>query len=265
MAPSAAQMEQVAQDLIDKVEELGNLPARIRESFRDAADMPIIRYVLRIGDEIIEIGNDFADAISRLWDKFVEAIEGVGAPVAFISTSYDWVDVAKSMNTVASDLEDTAVKVGGYWQGAAAESYSDAIAPQRIAAARMGSIAAAIRSATLTLGVAGVTFYTSLLSIVIAVIVEAVAECLTAGTGVGAIPAGIAGLITAAKFAGLVTASISGIFTIIQSTMGQVQAVQLELDNSQGFPLGHWPATGAADYTDATVLDGDADWSVKSG
>ncbi|UGT62785.1 hypothetical protein [Nocardia asteroides] len=256
-------MQQVAQDLIDKVEELGNLPARIRGSFEDAAGTPLVRFVLRNGDDIIGLGNEFADAISELWEKFVQAIEGVGAPIAFIETSYDWVGVTRSMNTMAADLEDTAVKVGGYWQGAAAESYADAITPQRMASARMGSIATAIRSATLTLGIAGVTFYTSLLAIVISVIVEAVAECLAAGTGIGAIPAGIAGLITAAKFAAMVTAAISGIFTLIQSTLSQVQAVQVELENPQGFPHGHWPSTGAAGYADATVLDGDADWSVK--
>ncbi|MFI2558836.1 hypothetical protein [Nocardia farcinica] len=107
-------------------------------------------------------------------------------------------------------------------------------------------------------------FYASLLGIVISVIVEAVAETVAAGTGVGAIPAGIAGLLTAAKFAALVTAAITGIVTLVNSTIVQVQALKVELENPQGFPGARWPETGAQNYTDATVTDGDADWSVKT-
>ncbi|WP_157110275.1 hypothetical protein [Nocardia anaemiae] len=264
MTPSTAQIEQTVQDLIDKVEELSAVPNTIRNSFSDAADTAIVRYVLHIGDEIREIGNKFADAISSLWSDFVDALKGFAAPGYFIATSFDWVDVAKAANTMASDLEDTAVKVDGYWQGTAATAYGNAIAAQRTAVARVGSISNAARSAMITVGTAGVAFYASLLGVAISVVVEATAECIAAGTGIGAIPAGIAGLITAAKFAALVTAAITGTIAIVNSVVTQAQALQVELDNPQGFPSGHWPVSGSGAYNDATVKDGDADWSVKT-
>ncbi|MFE3545654.1 hypothetical protein ACFXK0_22040 [Nocardia sp. NPDC059177] len=256
-------MEQVAQDLIDKVEELAKIPANIRDSFNDAAETAIVRYVLRNGDEIIELGNKFADAISELWQKFVDCLKGIAAPGFFIATSYDWTDFAKEANTLASDLEVTSVNVDGYWQGSAATAYGAAITPQRLALARVGSIATAARSAMITVGVAGVTFYTSLLAVAIGVIIEALLEVGAAGTGIGAVPAAVAGLVTAAKTAALLTAAISGIVAIVSSALTQAQALQVELDNPQGFPGGHWPTAGSSNYSDATVKDGDADWSVK--
>lgn len=261
---STAQMQQVSKDLIDKVEELAGLPSEIRSTFNDTANSVIVRYVLRNGDEIIELGNKFADAISDLWEKFIESLKGIAAPAFFISTSFDWASFAAKANKMASELEDTAVKVDSYWQGTAASAYGAAIAPQGKAMARVGTVANAARSSMITVGTAGVAFYASLLGIVISVVIEATMEVLGAGTGIGAIPAGIAGLITAAKFAAFVTAAITGFVSILNSELTQAQALQAELDNSQGFPSGHWPATGAAGFSDATVKDGDADWSVKT-
>ncbi|PXX66625.1 hypothetical protein DFR70_103374 [Nocardia tenerifensis] len=261
---STAQMQQISKDLIDKVEELAGLPSEIRNTFNNAANSAIVRYVLRNGDEIIELGNKFADAISDLWDKFTESLKGLAAPGFFISTSFDWADFAAKANKMAAELEDTAVKVDSYWQGSAASAYGTAIAPQRTAMARVGSVANSARSAMITVGTAGIAFYASLLGIGISIVIEATVEVLGAGTGIGAIPAGIAGLITAAKFAALVTAAITGFVSILNSELTQAQALQVELDNPQGFPSGHWPTTGAAGFSDATVMDGDADWSVKT-
>ncbi len=262
MAPSTVQMEQIAQDLIDKVNELSDLPVTIRTAFNDAANSTVVRLVLHNGDDIIRLGNEFATAIGKLWQTFVDTLKGLAAPGFFLSTSYDWADIAKEANTLAGDLEATAVKVDSYWQGTAATAYGTAITPQRTAVARVGTISNAARTAMNTVGVAGVAFYASLLVIVIGVIVEALLEVAAAGTGVGALPAAIAGIITAAKFAALVVASITGVIAVVNASMSQAQALQLELDNPQGFPEGHWPTTDAAKYSDATVKDGDADWSV---
>ncbi|MFE1594738.1 hypothetical protein [Nocardia sp. NPDC058705] len=264
MAPSTAQMEQIAQDLIDKVEELSDLPSTIRSAFNDAAESTVVRLVLRNGDDIIRYGNNFADAVGKLWQQFVDSLKGLAAPGFFLSTSYDWVGIAKEANTLAGDLEATAVKVDSFWQGTAATAYGTAITPQRAAATRVGTIANAARTAMNTVGIAGVTFYASLLLVAVGVIVEALIEVGAAGSGVAALPAAIAGLITAAKFAALVVAAISGVTAVVNSSISQAQALQVELDNPQGFPEGHWPTTGAENYSDATVKDGDADWSVKA-
>ncbi|MFE9785233.1 hypothetical protein ACFYO7_07635 [Nocardia salmonicida] len=257
-------MEQIAQDLIDRVAEVAQLPSTIRNAFSDAADTMIVRFVLRNGDDIIRLGNAFADAISRLWERFVDSLKGLAAPGFFVSTSYDWVDVAKEANTMASDLEATAVKVDGYWQGSAATAYGAAITPQRAAVTRVGTIANAARTAMLTVGAAGIAFYVSLLGIVISVIVEALLEVGAASTGIGALPAAIAGIVSAAKVATLLATAVTGIVAVINSAITQAQALQVELDNPQGFPEGHWPTADSAKYSDATVRDGDADWSVAA-
>ncbi|WP_338772030.1 hypothetical protein V7968_11845 [Nocardia vulneris] len=264
MDVSVAQMQQIAQDLIDKVEELSGLPDKILDNFTSAANSAIVRFVLRNGDEIIELGTKFANAVKELWNDFIEALKGLAAPGFFISTSHDWTSFAAKANRMAGELEDTAVKVDSYWQGSAASAYGTAITPQRVAMARIGTIANAARSSMITIGTAGIAFYASLLGIGVALVIEATMEALAAGTGIGAIPAGVAGLLTAAKFAALVTAAITGMVTIINSELTQAQALQVELDNPQGFPSGHWPTTGAAGFSDATVKDGDADWSVKT-
>ncbi|WP_218721993.1 hypothetical protein [Nocardia sp. MH4] len=219
--------------------QLSNLPNNIQSAISDAAETMIVRYALCNGDEIIRLGNLFADSVKKLWESFVEQLKGIAAPGFFISTSFGWTDFTKEANTMASDLESTAVKVDSYWQGTAATAYGAVITPQRTATARVGTIANAARSAMITVGTAGVAFYASLLGVCISVIVEAMMEVGAAGTGVGAIPAAIAGLVTAAKFAAMVTAIITGMVAIINSAVTQAQALQVELDNPQGFPDGH--------------------------
>ncbi|MFD4433843.1 hypothetical protein [Nocardia sp. NPDC058497] len=116
----------------------------------------------------------------------------------------------------------------------------------------------------LTVGAAGIAFYASLLGIVISVIAEALIEVGAASTGVGALPAAIAGIVSAAKVATLLATAVTGMVAVVSSAVTQAQALQVELDNPQGFPEGHWPTTDAAKYSDATVRDGDADWSVTA-
>ncbi|MBH0776786.1 hypothetical protein [Nocardia bovistercoris] len=264
MELSVAQMQQIAEDLVDKVGELSGMPDKIQVAFNDAAKMPYVRYVLRIDDEIMELGKKFANAVRELWNKFVESLKGIAAPAFFISTSYDWLDVAGQANKMAGGLEDTAVKVDGYWQGAAAKAYADAITPQKTAVARIGTVANACRTAMLTIGGAGVAFYASLLGVVLSLVIEATMEVAAAGSGIGAIPAGVAGLVTTAKFATMVVTAITGMVAILNSEITQAQALQVELDNPQGFPSGHWPTSNSGGYSDATVTDADADWSVKT-
>ncbi|WP_194815410.1 hypothetical protein [Nocardia sp. XZ_19_385] len=263
MSVSVAQAEQAVEDLVNKVAELGELPGTIRTKFSSVASMTVVR-LAGLEDEVREAGEKFADLVSGLWEKLKELFEGLSAPGDFISASFDWEDFQTEVNTMASALEATAVKVDGYWQGSAATAYGTAVGAQQKAVARVGTIINAIRTACMTVGGVGVAFLTALLGIAIAVIVEATLEVAAASSGIGALPAAIAGCFTAAKAAALVTALVAGTSATLVAVATQIQALNVELGNNQAFPDGHWPASDSSKYNDATVKDGDADWSVKT-
>lgn len=264
MTVSIAQSEQALEELVKKVAELGDLPATIRNKFNDVADMAVVR-LAGLAPDVVEAGVKFANLVSALWKKLTELFEGLGAPGAFIGASFDWKDFQIEVNNMASDLESTAVKVDGYWQGAAAQKYGEAIGAQQKAVTRIGTIIDKLRTACITVGGVGVAFLTALTGIVISVIVEATLEVIAASSGIGALPAAIAGCITASKGAAAVVAIVAGTSAVLVAVATQVEALQVELGTDLSFPDGHWPASNSSKYNDATVRDGDNDWSVKAG
>jgi hypothetical protein len=44
----------------------------------------------------------------------------------------------------------------------------------------------------------------------------------------------------------------------------QLGTLRTRLGDTSAFPGGRWPAAGSGAFRDASVLDGDADWSIKS-
>ncbi len=75
---------------------------------------------------------------------------------------------------------------------------------------------------------------------------------LAAGTGIGAIPAAIAGVLSVSKVLAWIGIAITGAVAIISTTVTQVQALNVETNNGLAFPDGVWPKAVTGRYDDAS-------------
>jgi hypothetical protein len=115
----------------------------------------------------------------------------------------------------------------------------------------------------LTCAAAGAAFYVTLA----AVLVKLVAASITALTALGSAVFSWAGAAIILEEAGVNTAIIwTAIGTLSAFLTANVTAmVTLHGDavDPTNFPGGVWPRSNTSQYSDATVKDGDADWSLK--
>lgn len=263
--PSQADINKVAEDLIEKVEQICAMPQQIVDKYDDVARSLFVRLVLRISEKIVEWGQKFADAVKRAGEKLVEILKGIAAPGFFIATSFDWADVSTTASTLGADLQSEKVTLNETWAGTGATAYRTVTPSHSAAAARIGTMANTTRLAMLQCGIAGVAFYASALAAASVFITEVIAEVAAAGTGVGAIPAAIAGVLSTTKVITLITVALTALSALILAQVNNIQNVDVEARSGLAFPDGAWPKAATGRYDDATVLDGDADWSTNTG
>jgi hypothetical protein len=109
---------------------------------------------------------------------------------------------------------------------------------------------------------AGLAFYLSVLLVLIKFIVGFVGAL----TALGSVVFSWAGVALAIEAAGIGFAELFALSALLGTAIG-TQAVQMgnlygEAADSAAFPGQHWPGPRTDRYLDATVSDGDADWSL---
>ena len=216
-----------------------------------------------VADAIIWCAEKIIGLARWIWDKIVELLRGAAAPVYMFMHAMDWQQVNGMVTTVQGTLRAEALSADDHWKGAASDSYVAAIKPQSDAAGKIGTIADKTAQALVVSAVASLAFYVALGIILIKFIAAMVAAIAAFGSAVFS----LAGAAIVVEEAGVNTALITAAVTTLLAALG-AQAQQLtvlkgELVDNSTYPGGHWPDATTGNYSDATVTDGDADWSFE--
>ena len=216
-----------------------------------------------VKDAIIWCAEKIIDLAKWIWDKFVELLKGAAAPVYMFQHALEWQDVKGMATGVQGVLRADQLGADDHWKGAASDAYVAAIKPQSEAAGKIGTIADRTAQALIISAVASLAFYVALGVILIKFIAAMVAAIAAFGSAVfswagAAIIVEEAGVNTA-----LITAAVTTLLAALGAQAQQLTVLKGELVDGSAFPGGQWPDATTGNYSDATVTDGDADWSFE--
>jgi hypothetical protein len=212
---------------------------------------------------LIQLSNTLAGAGAYAVNQVRHLMKGAAAPFRLIDDIYTWGDVRGVATTFAGELQPAALTVDYHWQGRAAEAYKGVIPAHTAAAARIGGMADKAQTALGWSVSAALVFYAGLLVVVIQLIVAFVGVLAILGTVVFS----WAGVALAVQEAGVKAAEIGALVMLLVTALGtqvlQLGALHSEAADASAFPGGHWPGSLTDRYSDATVTDGDAEWSIE--
>ncbi|PVG84788.1 hypothetical protein DDE18_04130 [Nocardioides gansuensis] len=193
-----------------------------------------------IAEGIIWLAEKTIELAQKIWDKIVEVIKGIAAPVYFFQYSQQLNDVASSADSIEANLADQLLIQADEWSGQAADAYKAEVPPQRNAAGELGTIAEAMKSSLIWAAVAGLAFYVGLGVIIVKFIAAMVAAIAAFGSAVFS----WAGAALIVEEAGVNIAAIAALVTTLLALLGDQVKEMGSLQNaasSDKFPYGKWP------------------------
>jgi hypothetical protein len=258
---SESQLAAVTDAVRVGLEELSGKLDAVAVAARAAATGPFVPPALAAA--ITEAGTRIVEAIGAVRDMVVEALRGAAAPLLMFLDGLDWLEVKATATRVQGVLRVDQLPAGDHWKGYAADRYALAVRSQSEAAGRVGAVADRASGALVACAAAGLAFYVVLGAIVIKLLVAAVAAIAAFGSVVFS----WSGVLYVLAEAGISGAAVYGAVTALTALLG-VQLLQLaglvgELSDNGVFHEGHWPSATTGAYADATVTDGDAEWSFE--
>lgn len=258
---SRAQFEAVISDitaglgtLSDHLDRIG--PAATAAANRWYVPPAVSEAMLALAAKIVEIGREVLRLLSDM-------LKGALAPIFMFSDAWQWMDLRGAASGVASALTQQHLVVDDSdWSGKARDAYVDSVASHSSAAAQIGSIASKAATSLNVCAAAGATFYITLAIVLAKLIAATIAAVAAFGSAVFA-PAGAALIL---EEAGVNTAIIATALTTLVGFLTVQAATMVDLHgeavDSTAFPAGRWPSPNTGTFSDATVTDGDADWSL---
>jgi uncharacterized protein YukE len=243
---------------------LGDLSAKLQEVGPTAQAAANRWYIPRsVADDVIWLGNKILELGSWVLDKIQELLKGAIAPVVMFSNAWDWQDIRGSATGVAGQLKPEALSLGRTWHGPAADAYARQVKPQSDAAARIGTIADKTATTLTVCAVAGLTFYVALGVVLVKFIAATITALVALGTAVFSWAGAALIAEEAAVNTGLIIAAVSALVAVLGAQAAQMVVLHGEAVDSGTFPGGTWPDATPGQFSDATVTDGDADWSLR--
>lgn len=200
----------------------------------------------------------------RVSELVWELLVGAGAPGELLRLGWRWRDVKGGTSAVAADVgRPDAPVAGSEWTGPARSAYAATVAAQAGAAGQLGAIADGTAGALTECVVAGTAFYAALAVIVARLLAAAVAALAAFGTAVFS----WAGAALIVEEAGVGAAAIGTALTALGLCLAAQARTMTSLHglavDRTAFPDGAWPGPNVVAYADASVTDGDADWSLR--
>jgi uncharacterized protein YukE len=212
--------------------------------------------IAQVSATLTSIGHD-------LIAKLKELLRGAIAPIRFFALAGDWGGVRGLASSIAGELQPVALSVDFCWQGRAADAYQKVIPAQVSAAVRIGAMADKTQTALTWSAAAGCAFYLGVLVVVIQLIIAFIGV-LAALESVVFSWAALALAIEKATFSAAEIVALVGLLAAALTTQEiQLSNLHSEAEDAAAFPHHQWPSSVTDRYTDATVTDGDAEWSVE--
>lgn len=218
---------------------------------------PVAEGFMWIAEKTVEVGT-------AILNWFLDLLKGAVAPIYMFIDSWRWMDVKGRVNGIATDLTTQNLVVDDSdWSGKARDAYLAAAGAQSAAATRVGSIAATAVGNLLGCATAGLAFYIVLAGVLAKLIAALAVSIAAMGSGVFTAP-GIALFLEEAGVNTAIIVTAAGTLAAFLSTQATAMIMlHGEAVDPTAFPNSVWPEPNTGQYSDATVKDGDADWSLK--
>ncbi|MGC9665582.1 hypothetical protein ACNTMW_03390 [Planosporangium sp. 12N6] len=261
MAFSTAQYEAAIDKINSGLQDINAKMQQLPPAARAAMDhwyvtQPVADMIAWSCDKVVELASD-------LLEKLIELLKGSVAPIYMFMYSLDWEDVRGLATGVAGQLKPEALSVDTHWKGAAADAYARQITPQAEAAARIGTVADKTALSLQVCAGAALAFYLAL-GVIVVKFIMAMVTTLAAYASAVFSWAGLALTIEEASVntAAILTA-VGALLAVLGAQAKEMASLHGEAVDKSAFPGGAWPDATTANFTDATVTDGDADWAFE--
>ena len=216
-----------------------------------------------VADAIIWCAEKIIELARWIWDKIVEVMKGVAAPVYMFKYAMDWQDVKGNATGVQGRLRADQLSADDHWKGAASDAYVAAIKPQSDAAGKVGTIADKTALALVICAGVSLAFYVAIGVILIKFIAAMVVAIAAFGSAVFSWAGAALVVEEAGVNAALITAAVATLLAPLGTQAQQLTTLKGELVDASFYPGGQWPDATTGNYSDGTVTDGDADWSFE--
>lgn len=195
---------------------------------------PVSDLLAWLTSELIKLAEDVLEFIAAI-------LASATAPIRFFQHAYQWESLRGGATTVAGDVNAASLGSTGDWGGAAANAYTQAIAPQSAAAAQLATLADKTSSALSICADAGLAFYVTVAGCLVAFISSQIVACAAATTGAGAPPALFVSLASGAFTYSTIVGALGALLALVGSQEMQLSTLHGQVLDNSAFPGGHWP------------------------
>ncbi|MGH3869105.1 MAG: hypothetical protein ACRDQ4_23925 [Pseudonocardiaceae bacterium] len=259
MAFSEAQFQAVVDEMNSGLSDLSDKIGQIRPIAESAVDHWYVPDF--VADAVLWLADKAISLAKTIWDKIVELLKGVAAPVYFFKYALDWEDIRGLASGVSGELNPAVLPAGKRWKGTAADAYSKIIPLQGNAATHIGTIADKTAVALGICAAAGVAFYVTL-GIILVKILVAMGGVIASIVSVVLSWVGVTLAVEeVAVDATMLTVAVTALTAVLTAQAGVMVALHGEAGDISAFPGGHWPDPTTGLYNDSSVRDGTASWS----
>jgi hypothetical protein len=262
MAFSIAEYENTISKLHEANGRHRNLVTQARQTVQTVLDVaffvpaPARNWITKTMDEVVAEDHN-------LFERILDTLASAWVPLALADRANRWTELGSVVTSMAGNLQPINRDIDIHWKGAAAEAYESVAAAHQLAASRIGDLTERTQQALSWMTNVGAAFYIGLLVIALKLVAGVAAALMGISSGVG-VPAGLAIMLTIVATAAAEIVSMVALF-IATYAWARVQMNNMlsEAYDQSAFPNGRWPVGAAHSYDDATVTDGDADWSLE--
>jgi hypothetical protein len=214
-------------------------------------------------DAIIWCARKIISIGSAVLEKIKELLKGAVAPVYMFKYAWAWQDIRGQATDVAGSLRPERLSAGRHWTGTAASAYEKAVKPQSEAADRIGTIAGSTATSLTICASAALAFYVALGVILVKLIVATVAAIIAFGSAVFSWAGALIIIEEAGVNSALIITLVGALTAALGAQASQMASLHGEAVAGGVFAGGKWPQSTSGQFSDATVRDGDADWSLQ--
>lgn len=192
-----------------------------------------------IADKVNWAMQKIREAVTALFNKMTELLEGRWAPVIFFARGWTWSDdVHAPMKDLKAAVAEDQLIDQDSWDGVGYRAYKKAVKDQSEAADAVSGIGSSMSNNLTACAAAGLAFYVAVLGVAVKFVAGLVAASGAASTGVGAVPA-LAG--TAANV-GITAAEVGLLVGALFVFLGAQAAFMNNTKNAlDSFPGAQWP------------------------
>lgn len=120
-----AQFQAMAEKINSGLSDLSGKIGQIRPTAESAVDHWYIPDF--VADAVLSLADKAISLAKTIWDKIVELLKGVAAPVYFFKYAFDWEDIRGLASGMSGELNPAVLPAGKRWKGTAADTYAKII------------------------------------------------------------------------------------------------------------------------------------------